>query len=195
MGSPHTLERMLDDCELSASGSGLKVEGGVGNMLAWGTTVPSDTTTGYAPGCVFIHTDGGAGSVLYQNEGTSASCDFNALNSDESQKILQTVDAATDTTLTAAQSGSLVLLNSSDVVTLPAAASSTGVYYRFLAQTVTGTAPQIDPNASEVINLQGTDLTGGKYADAAAIGDTLTLYCDGTKWWTIQSSGTWTSEA
>lgn len=102
------------------------------------------------------------------------------------------IDAGASTTLTVAQSGSLVLLNSSDVVTLPAA--SAGVFYKFLAQTVATQGPRIDPNGSEVINLQGTDLTGGNYAEAAAIGDTLTLYSDGAKWWTIHGTGTWTYE-
>jgi hypothetical protein len=44
-----------------------------------GTTVPADATAGYAPGCIFIHTDGGVGTTLYINEGTYASCDFNPM--------------------------------------------------------------------------------------------------------------------
>lgn len=47
-------------------------------IIATGTTVPTDTTAGYAPGCVFVHNDGGAGTGLYVNEGTAASSDFNA---------------------------------------------------------------------------------------------------------------------
>lgn len=43
-----------------------------------GTTVPSDGATGYAPGCLFIKSDGGADTTLYVNEGTAASADFNA---------------------------------------------------------------------------------------------------------------------
>lgn len=48
--------------------------------IAWqqGTTVPTDTTTGYCTGCIFQKTDGGVGTSLYVNEGTSASSDFNA---------------------------------------------------------------------------------------------------------------------
>ena len=45
----------------------------------YGTTVPTDTTAGYAPGCVFVHTDGTTGTSLYVNEGTATSCDFNAM--------------------------------------------------------------------------------------------------------------------
>jgi hypothetical protein len=108
--------------------------------------------------------------------------------------LANVIDAGATTALTVAQSGSLVLLNSSDVVSLPAAAGASGVIYHFLAQTVATQGPRIDPNASEVLNLQGSDLTGGNYAEAAAIGDTLSIYCDGTKWWTIHGTGTWTYE-
>jgi len=45
-----------------------------GKTLVYGTMVPSDAATGYAPGCEFIDTDSGA---RYINEGTSASADFN----------------------------------------------------------------------------------------------------------------------
>ena len=50
-----------------------------GITLAYGSTVPTDATAGYAPGCRFIHTDGTTGTALYVNEGTATSCDFNAL--------------------------------------------------------------------------------------------------------------------
>lgn len=52
---------------------------GVGIMDAYGDTVPADAATGYATGCLFRHTDGGAGTSLYVNEGTKASADFNAV--------------------------------------------------------------------------------------------------------------------
>ena len=50
----------------------------VNNQLyAIGNTVPADGSSGFAPGCVFIHSDGthGAGStdLLYINVGTAAS--------------------------------------------------------------------------------------------------------------------------
>ena len=50
-----------------------------GWLLAYGDTVPTDATGGYAIGCLFLHTDGGDGTALYVNEGTLASCDFNAV--------------------------------------------------------------------------------------------------------------------
>lgn len=48
-----------------------------GIFVAEGTTVPSDAATGFAPGCLFIHTDGTAGSQFYINEGSKTSADFN----------------------------------------------------------------------------------------------------------------------
>lgn len=50
-----------------------------GCILAYGQTVPSDTTAGFATGCIFIHTDGAAGSSAYVNEGSNTSCDFDPL--------------------------------------------------------------------------------------------------------------------
>jgi hypothetical protein len=44
-----------------------------------GPTVPADGVAGFGVGCLFAHTDGGDGTALYVNEGTTASCDFNAV--------------------------------------------------------------------------------------------------------------------
>lgn len=53
---------------------------GDGNALfAHGTTVPTDGDSGYATGCLYADTDGGAGTSLYVNEGSTSSCNFNAL--------------------------------------------------------------------------------------------------------------------
>lgn len=46
---------------------------------AFGTTVPTDATAGYATGCIFRQTDGATGTTLYVNEGSATSCDFNAI--------------------------------------------------------------------------------------------------------------------
>ena len=50
-----------------------------GLLFASGATVPTDATRGYRTGCIFQHTDGAEGTALYLNEGTYASCDFNAV--------------------------------------------------------------------------------------------------------------------
>jgi len=51
-----------------------------GKIYDRGTTVPTDATAGYATGCLFIDTTGGAGVTLYVNEGSVTSCDFNAVS-------------------------------------------------------------------------------------------------------------------
>jgi len=48
-----------------------------GVLFAYGATVPTDAEAGYAKGCIFIDTDAAAGSVVYINEGSATSCDFN----------------------------------------------------------------------------------------------------------------------
>ena len=63
------------------SGEQIVAENEVGHILiAFGITVPADGKPGYATGCLFIHTDGGAGTSLYANEGTSSSADFDAVS-------------------------------------------------------------------------------------------------------------------
>ena len=49
-------------------------------LMATGTDVPADTTTGYAKGCLFIDTDVATGTTgLNCNKGTSTSCVFTAV--------------------------------------------------------------------------------------------------------------------
>jgi len=52
----------------------LTTEDGV--ILAYGSTFPADATVGYAPGCIFIHTDASGSAWVYINEGTKASSAF-----------------------------------------------------------------------------------------------------------------------
>lgn len=53
----------------------------VGIVFCWGTTLITDGTAGYAPGCLFIHTDGTPpDGCLYQNQGTVASSNFDAVD-------------------------------------------------------------------------------------------------------------------
>jgi hypothetical protein len=50
-----------------------------GILLAYGLTMPVDGTAGYSPACLFLHVDGGDNTMLYVNEGSATSCDFNAV--------------------------------------------------------------------------------------------------------------------
>ena len=56
-----------------------------GLLFASGITVPTNTTAGYQTGCIFQHTDGSAGTSLYINEGTYASCAFVPQGSDTTE--------------------------------------------------------------------------------------------------------------
>lgn len=48
-------------------------------IMHTGITVPADSAAGYATGCLFLHTDGGAGTALYVNVGSNTSCNFDAV--------------------------------------------------------------------------------------------------------------------
>ena len=50
-------------------------------LYAYGTTVVSDGTTGYAKGCIFVDTDAAASNIFYTNEGTTASAAFKVATS------------------------------------------------------------------------------------------------------------------
>lgn len=50
-------------------------------LLATGTSVPADSGSGYAKGCLFIDTDVASGTTgLYVNVGTASSCVFKAVS-------------------------------------------------------------------------------------------------------------------
>ena len=57
------------------------IKDGAGDVvLATGTGVPSDATSGYAKGCLFIDTDVATGTTgLNCNKGTNTSCVFTAV--------------------------------------------------------------------------------------------------------------------
>jgi hypothetical protein len=60
---------------------GVAIEDGRNNaVFVVGATVPSDGTAGFVTGCLFIHTDGGAGTAFYCNVGTDTSCNFDAVS-------------------------------------------------------------------------------------------------------------------
>ncbi len=53
---------------------------GVGILFDHGKTVPTDGVSDFAPGCIFQHTDGGADTSLYINQGTLASANFDPVD-------------------------------------------------------------------------------------------------------------------
>ena len=71
----------MSACHRVQDASGVVARDQIGNVLiVCGNTVPTDGTAGYATGCLFIKLNGGAGTSMYANEGTSASSDFDAIS-------------------------------------------------------------------------------------------------------------------
>lgn len=67
----------------------------VGRFIGYGTTVPS-AVAGWHPGAIFIHTDGGAGTNLYVNNGSITSCSFGALMSPDGTVLTATIAEIND---------------------------------------------------------------------------------------------------
>ena len=118
-----------------------------------GTTVPADGTAGYAVGCFFKDRDGTAGSQLYINEGTLASCSFKAIQSVASVSSTREVLAGATLAVTQAlHDGKTIRVPAASAITLPASTGS-GARYRFVgavtatAVTITATGAHLFGNA------------------------------------------------
>jgi len=107
-----SLARMLNELKL---GNGFKQKNRNGlKILDIGDTVPTDATAGYEIGAIFLHTDGSGGTVMYHNEGTAGSCDFNAASG-----ITATQEASLDNNTTRVNSlegTATVLTNATHVI-------------------------------------------------------------------------------
>lgn len=164
-------------------------------LLAAGTAVPADGAAGYATGCVFMHTDGGAGTEFYVNQGSASSCDFNVLTGVNLAALLASaaeLNQAADpdsqyqvltaaATLTAADTNKTFYLNSATefAVTLPAVAAAAGVRYRFVVKAAPSAASYTVVTAASENKIIGHVLTsqdaGGSADSETSGGDTLTF--------------------
>lgn len=95
-------------------------------LLATGTDVPTDATSGYAKGCTFIDRDVATGSTgRYENVGTNTSCVFTALSATASE-INTALDGNTATAAEITQAADISTQNvkivPSSVITASAAA-------------------------------------------------------------------------
>ena len=98
-------------------------------------------------------------------------------------------------TVTAEESGAVFIADAVDLkFTLPSAEA--GLVYTFVAGVASATTGlQVDPAAADSIN-DGTankDYINTPATDA--IGDSITVACDGSTWWTIAMHGIWAAEA
>jgi len=127
-----------------------------GLLFASGPTVPTDATTGYQPGCLFQHTDGGAGTVLYVNEGTNASCLFAAIAAlTAAQELLLSATPGT-----AAASKALIVDANIDIDTI-----------RNLGATGTLTIGDIEVTSKWDVGIAGGAIVVGDYSTPIAFGE------------------------
>lgn len=107
-----------------------------------------------------------------------------------------------DTTLTAADNGSVVLINATTNtnITLPATAIGLRFTIGILQSAGGGALHKITPNASDKIMGGGLTAADAKYVGntqaTAAVGDCLELVADGVDGWLIViKTGTWARES
>lgn len=172
-------------------------------VLAAGTTVPTDGTAGYAPGCIFFDEDSStAGNMLYINEGSATSCDFNPLPYLVGAEVVSATNV-----ITAAENGKTFFLSSATefVSTLPAPAL--GLRFTFIvAAAPSGADYTVVTNASaniivgHVLTSQDaggnadSETSGGdtvSFVDSkAVVGDRADFISDGTSWFVRASCKT-----
>lgn len=157
-------------------------------IIAEGTTVPTDATAGYSPGCLFFKRAGAIGAQLYINEGSATSCTFKpyaltgteiALLSGLTATAAEINRAAKNSTrpvaagaasLTVTQAlhdGKTILLDQATgvAVTLPIMSGS-GARYRFVNSVATS-------GGSHVITATAAHLFGGMMFNTDTTAGTL----------------------
>lgn len=159
---------MSQQADFPASGRALFVNG-IGFLLAWGTTVPSDGATGYGKGCHFHHTDAAlATDVMYVNNGSTTSAAF--------VTFATTLTNAQASDITANKSN-IVTLNSDLIVALDTGASASTLdkatsTLNTVKSNVTAGASNITTVASDVVTLE-SDLVRGLGKGLSASASTL----------------------
>ena len=108
--------------------------------------------------------------------------------------------AAASQSVTAAQSGQMFIGAVDAVFTLPAVTSALkGVWFTFTTGVASsGTGLAISPAAADFIGGNGlTQVVNKDLINTGAtdrVGDSVTIYCDGTAWWIEALLGTWAKE-
>ncbi len=128
-----------------------------------------DTNSGSSSGAITI-TDGANGDITIQPNGTGQVLLY--------APTWTVTSKAAGTTLTVAEGG-VILANTGIAgitLVLPAAATSSGLWYTFKKTNADATALTIDANGAELIDGAATHTT----CDAQY--DTITIVCDGTGW-------------
>lgn len=107
-------------------------------------------------------------------------------------QTVKTITITANRTLTADESGSVVICNAADlVVTLPA--TQAGLVYTIITKVASaGTGTSVSPNAADKINAKADDADLVNSGATDAVGDAVTVVGDGTDGWlTSEVVGTW----
>lgn len=146
----------------------LEFDGNGKVLRCTGTTVP--TGAGYAKGCIFIKTDASANVLLYINEGSTTSANFNALPSGE--VVTLTPDDADGAGVNMIPAGvSMVSVGANvngvnDWITLPSLASVPNGFTITVVSNAAGHEVRTPATSAEEINSEDCDGTK-EYAIAA----------------------------
>ena len=185
---------------------GIIAEGFDGNgVLAQGTTVPTDGSAGYSPGCLFIDRDNTTdGLFLYINEGTATSCDFNpyaggatAAELGRAADTSAKYEVVTTTNVIGAdENGKTFFLSLVGGFTSTLPAPALGLEFWFYVKTAPTTAYIITTNAgADIMYGMMLERAGGAgvagagrdtfnfVASQAIIGDWVKFVSDGTNWY------------
>jgi hypothetical protein len=154
-----------------------------GYLFASGATVPTDATAGYQKGCIFQHTDGtGAGDVFYINEGTVASCDFNAISAlTAAQEALLAAVAGTVTASTAVivdankDASDFRNIGYSGAVTSKGGAAAAAVVARFGKTATEGLEVKVIDEIVTLTNAAATALTSKLPAGGVVLSSQINL--------------------
>jgi len=150
-------------------------------LLARGTTVPVDTTTGFAKGCIFIKTDVGAGTCgVYTNDGTITSSDFNALGTVGAASVASTNIEARSLQVDTVSISAVEICTATTIKTLVAAPAA-GYYLQFISAALSYKRTTATYGAGGNLTIAydgGATLTGvGSAATTFGAGaDTLSIF-------------------
>lgn len=161
---------------------------GRGGLAAFGTTVPTDGTSGYAPGCTFQDVDAAFGSQFYINVGTATSCAFRAIAGPTLATVLTTTKS-----VAANESGKTFFLSLAGGFTSTLPAVALGLTYRFIVAVAPTTNYVITAGSAIMYGMMeeraGTAGVAGAgvtnvnlIANQSIKGDWVEFYSDGTSW-------------
>lgn len=129
-------------------------------LFDYGATVPTDTSEGYSTGCIFLKTDGGAGTAFYINEGTAASSAFAAVSGlTAAQEALLSAVAGTNTA-----SKALIVDANKHIDVVETASLKLGASGSTTAVTATGA----ELNAAADISVQNSKTSQGAAISGSA---------------------------